>query len=326
MAGQVAEAQREAAAALSPGPVSEFKAGRIELSGAAWKVTVGASPIPAIWMEHIIPRHGAPCLLAMSTLPGGQSTAWVLGMTQQDAIPGNAGKVLVAAGGSATITVEVNGVSQTATIVGPYAPAVNDTAMLEQRAGVLYAVGKVGAIVPPAVGVGGGTNEIPPPPPPVETGTSEFRAQDSGTHTPQVGGWNSYYGANVYSGSGYVPPSTGHWFYNGATRGLADKTNIGEVRFYLGARQRAGNYNAAATVHFYRHNNDSRGGEPGRTHGPHDVVIPAGWGGGWVTLPQSFGVALKGGGGISIAGDPYVGFVSGAASSMSGTLSIDWSK
>ncbi len=323
MAGQVAEAQRETALALAPGPVAEFKAGRVELTGSTWRVTMGTSPVQAIWLEHVVPRENAPCLLALATLPGGQTTAWVLGMTQQDAMPGNSGKVLVATGGSATITVEVNGVSQTATIVGPYAPVVNDTTLLERRAGTLYAVGKVGATVPVQQSA---PPPQAPPPPPIQTGTSEFRSQDSGVHTPAVGGWNGYYGQNVYSGSGYVPPSTGHWFYHGATRGLADKTNLGEVRFYLGARQRAGNYNAAATVHFYRHDNDARAGEPNRTHGPHDISIPAGWGGGWVTLPQSFGVALKGGGGISIAGDPYVGFASGAASPLSGTLSIDWSK
>lgn len=325
MAGTVADAQREAAVALSPGPIAEFKAGRIERSGTTWRVTMGTSPVQAIWMEHVVPRENAPCLLGLNTLPGGQSTAWVLGMTQQDAMPGNAGIVTVATGGSATITVDVLGVTHTATIVGPYAPVVNDTCLLERRGGQLYAVGKIGAVAPFQE-----SNSAPPPqappPPPITTGTAEFRSQDSGTHTPAVGGWNGYYGQNVYSGSGYVPPSTGHWFYNGATRGLADKTNIGEVRFYLGARQRAGSYNSAATVHFYRHDNDSRGGEPGRTHGPFDISIPAGWGGGWVALHQSFGVALKGGGGISIAGDPYVGFASGAASPLSGTLSIDWSK
>lgn len=324
MAGTVADAQQEAARALSAGPVAEFKAGRVELSGAAWKVTIGTSPVQAIWMEHVIPRDGQPCLLALSTLPGGQTTAWVLGMTQEEAMPGSTGKVLVATGGSQTITVDVNGVSKTATIRGPYAPVVNDVAVLEMRGSILYAVGKLGAAVP-AAPINAGTAQVPPPPP-IVTGTSEFRSQDSGTYTAAVGGWNSYYGQNVYSGSGYVPPSTGHWFYNGATRGLADKTNIGTVRFYLGPRQRAGNYNQAATVHFYRHNNDSRSGSPAATVGPHDISIPAGWGGGWVTLPQSFGVALKGGGGISIAGDPYVGFVSGAASPLSGTLSIDWSK
>jgi hypothetical protein len=323
VAGTVAEAQQETARALAAGPIAEFKAGRIELTGATWRVTVGTSPVQAIWSEHVVPYNGAPCILGMSTPPGGQTTAWVLGVTQSAPLVGSTGKVLVATGGSQTITVEVNGVSQTATIVGAYAPVVNDTAYLEQRAGTLYAVGKLGAAIPiPPVPP---TTDQTPPPPPIQTGTSDFRAQDSGTYTAAVGGWNSYYGQNVYSGSGYVPPSTGHWFYNGATRGLADKTNIGQVRFYLGARQRAGNYNAAATVHFYRHNNDSRGGNPGLTAGPHDISIPAGWGGGWVTLPQSFGVALKGGGGISIAGDPYVGFTAGSAQPNSGYLEIDWS-
>lgn len=328
MAVTLADAQRELAAAPASAPITELKAGTLLLNPPpntpattrSWQVSVGTNIIQAIAAEHVTPVHNAPCVVGMVTHPTGQTTAWVLGVTQQSFTEGATGKVLTVPGGSATITVEVNGKSLTATIVTPYAPVTNDVCLLEQRGGVLYAVGKVGLPAAPP----------PPPPPPVappappQTGTSEFRTHDSGTWTAGYN-WNGHYGQNVYSGSGYVPPSSGHWFYGNATTALADK-NIGALRMYLGPRQRAGAYNSAATVHFYRHTSPGKAGEPARTHGPHDVSIPAGWGGGWIGLPASFGDALKGGGGISIVGDPYVGFASGAAAPDSGTLSADWSK
>lgn len=332
MAGNLADAQRELAAAPAVGPVTELKAGTLLLNPPpgplspnttqrSWQVSIGTNIISAIATEHVTPSHNAACVVGMVTHPDGQSTAWVLGVTQAALTQGATGKVLTVPAGEPAITVEVYGKTFSAAIVTPYAPAVNDTALLEQRGGVLYAVGKVGLPAPPP----------PPPPPPAappappQTGTSEFRSQDSGTWT-QGYNWNGYYGQNVYSGSGYVPPSSGHWFYANATQSLADKST-GATRLYLGARQRAGSYNSAVTVHFYRHTAASKGGsEPGRTHGPWDVSIPAGWGGGWIGLPASFGEALKGGGGISIVGDPYVGFASGAADPASGTLSVDWSK
>jgi hypothetical protein len=329
MAGNIADAQRDMAAAPTAQPLTELKAGTLLLNPPPsvtattrdWQVSVGTNVITAIATEHVTPYHNAPCVVGMVTQPGGQTIAWVLGVTQSGLTEGATGKVLTVPGGSATITVDVNGKTLSPYIVTPYAPAVNDVCLLEQRGGVLYALGKVG--------VAASTAAAPPPPAappePVQTGASEFRAQDSGTWTNGYN-WNSYFGQDCYSGSGYVPPSSGHWFYNNATTALADKTT-GAIRMYLGARKNAGAYNSPATVHFYRHTSGSKGSsQPATTHGPHDVVIPAGWGGGWIGLHESFATALKGGGGISIVGDPYVGFVSGAAAPASGTLSVDWSK
>lgn len=330
MASTVEDAQRELVAAPAATPITELKAGTLLLNpppseGATtrnWQVSVGTSIIQAIAAEHITPVHNAPCVVGMVTHPAGQTVAWVLGVTQQNFTEGATGKVITVPAGSPTITVEVNGKNLTAAIVTPYAPAVNDTCLLEQRGGVLYTVGKIGLPAPPPPSPT--TTTMTPPPPPPQTGTSEFRASDSGTWT-QGYNWNGYYGQNVYSGSGYVPPSSGHWFYSNTTTALADRT-ITALRMWLGPRQRAGAYNSAAMIHLYRHTSASKGGEPTRTHGPYDISIPAGWGGGWIPLPASFGDALKGGGGISIVGDPYVGFLSGSASPASGTLSADWSK
>jgi hypothetical protein len=288
-----------------------------------WVVMVGGIAQSAVWAANQPPYDGASCWVVYSTPAGGQSTAYVAGLVNTIPAAGPSGQVTIVPVGGTTCTVEVKGVAITATRLAHYTPAVGDEAALLWSADKVYAVGKVGTAA--AGGGPGSAIPTPPPPAPPATGTAKFSASDSGTWTSGYN-WNSYFGQNCYSGSGYVPPSSGSWFYSGATAGLADKTNITQVRFWLGARKAAGSYNSAATVHFYRHSHNNRGGtEPSRTHGPHDISIPAGWGGGFVTLPQSFGVALKGGGGISIAGDPYVGFTAGSAQPNSGYLEIDWS-
>jgi hypothetical protein len=287
-----------------------------------WTVQVGGVQQKAIWMTTEPPYDGANCWCVYSTPQGGQSIIYVAGLTANTPALGPSGQVTIVPGGGTTCTVEVRTVALTAIRLAHYTPAVGDEAALLFSGDKIYAVGKVGtATVAPLAS----PPTTPPPPPPPATGTAKFSASDSGTWTSGYN-WNSYFGQNCYSGSGYVPPSSGSWFYGGATRALADKTNVGGVRFWLGSRKAAGSYNSAATVHFYRHSADSRGGsEPSRTVGPYDVSIPAGWGGGFVTLPQSFAVALKGGGGISIAGDPYVGFTAGSQEPNSGYIEIDWS-
>ncbi|ASR83947.1 hypothetical protein SEA_SHROOMS_68 [Arthrobacter phage Shrooms] len=289
----------------------------------SWQVEVGGLRQKVVWMTATPPYDGASCWTVFATPQGGQATCYVAGITAASPALGASGQVTVVPAGGTTCTVEVRGVPLTATRLAHYVPAVGDEAALLWSADKVFAVGKIGAAAPIIPDGGGST--APPPPPPVIRGTAKFSASDSGTWTAGYN-WNAHYGQNCYSGSGYVPSSSGNWFYSGATRALSDKTNILAVRFYLGARRAAGAYNSPATVHIWRHSHDIRQGtEPTRTLGPTDVVIPAGWGGGFLTLPQSVGVALKGGGGISIAGDPYVGFTSGSAQPNSGYLEIDWS-
>jgi hypothetical protein len=128
----------------------------------------------------------------------------------------------------------------------------------------------------------------------------------------------------VYSGSGYVPPSEGTWFYNGATKSLASRTTINYVSFYLGPRRQAGLYNNVIATHFYVSSDNYKGGQPHLVNGPYSINIAPGWGGGWIGLPASFGTSLKSGGSITIAGDPYIGFTAGSASPSSGALKIGW--
>ncbi|WIC89092.1 hypothetical protein SEA_OTTAWA_46 [Arthrobacter phage Ottawa] len=294
----------------------------------AWEFHAGGQPMPVIFTANVIPYSGAPAVAIVRTPPKGLSTAWVVGVSIGSAYQGGVGKVLVVNGDGVTISAEIEGKTVTGVKrMAHYTPVVNDTCLIDWRGGNAYATGKIGSPPPPPPAPTAQPAPAAPPPPPAPiTGTSKFTAQASGTWTTGYN-WNSYFGTNVYSGSGYVPPSSGHWFYNGATRGLSDKGTITSVRFYLPARRQAGAYNATAAVKFYRHNHNSKGASvPGLTTGPHTVNVAPGWGGGYISLPASFGTALKAGGGISISGDPYVGFtgISGAANS--GHLVITWKK
>lgn len=302
---------------IRPGEVIRDTAG-------LWKFYAGGNPIPAIWCLSGVPHQGAPVLAIVRTPKTGLSTAWVIGSTADAPYQGGTGKVLVVNGDGLTCSVLVEEKAITCKRLVHYTPAVNDNCLLQWHGGSAYMVGRIGSTPPPAP---------PPPPPPtapppaptVTTGTSPFSAVASGTWTTGYN-WNSYFGTNVYSGSGYVPPSSGHWFYNGATKSLAGKT-ITDVKFYLPARRQAGNYNSTATVHFYRHSSNTKGSSvPSVTVGPYNVNVAAHWGGGYIDLPNSFGDALKAGGGITISGDPYVGFTGISGASNSGHLKIAWKK
>lgn len=306
---------RANAVTIKPGLLLRSEAGD-------WSFSSGGVTIKAIFGTSLLPISGAPCVAIVLTPPKGLSTAWVLDTTQASPNQGGIGKILVVNGDGVTASVEVEAKTITATRVTQYTPAVSDQCLVEWRGSSAYVIAKIGAAPPPP----SLPPTVAPPKPVITTGTFKAAAQDSGTWTNGYN-WNSYFGQNVYSGSGYVPLSSGSWFYSGATRGLADKGTITSVRFYLPARRQAGAYNSTATVHFYRHGSNTRGStEPSRTVGPYDVNVAAGWGGGYITLPTSFGDALKAGGGISIAGDPYVGFTGISGAGNSGHLIITWKK
>jgi hypothetical protein len=106
---------------------------------------------------------------------------------------------------------------------------------------------------------------------------------------------------------------------------LQGKT-ISRIRLRIPARLQAGDYNDPATIHVYAHTNGARpGSDVNRVTGPHDIVIPAGFQGGDIDLPLSFAGAIVPGGGISIAGDPYIRFASRLKDPTSGRLIFDWS-
>lgn len=286
-------------------------------------VTSGGQPVNAVWNQALVPYDGANCVLLLASQGNNVGTYFVAFITDSVPNPGITAKVTAFTAGQPTCTVKIGNTSYTAQRAASYTPTVGDVAIVFFAAGTAYAVAPLSVYTPPLTTLPAATQ---PPPGKSGSGNSLITCQDSGTWTDTYN-WNSYFGQNTYSGSGYVPRSTGSWFYNGGTLGLADKTTINAIRFFLGPRRNGGAYNSAATVHFYTHNAVSRGaGEPTRIDGPFDVSIPAGWGGDWVALPGSFAATLKAGGGISIAGDPYVGFTGVGENGNAGALSIDWSK
>jgi hypothetical protein len=310
-------------AGITGGASVQLRPGQICYDAAAqsFYVMSGGTRVTAIWNQGIVPYDGANCVLLLAT-ESGSSIYFVAFITDAGPTPGPAGTVTAFTAGTSTCTVQVGAATYTAQRVASYTPAVGDTALLTFAGGNIYATCALSVYTPPPVAI---VTTAAPPAVKI-TGTSNIPCQDSATWTDGYN-WNSYFGQNTYSGSGYVPRSTAAWFYNGGTNGLADKTNIGAIRFYLAARRNSGAYNSTATVHFYAHNAQSRGaGEPARVAGPYDLNVAAGWGGGWVTLPQSFAAALQAGGGVSLAGDPYVGFTGVGENGNAGALSIDWSK
>lgn len=292
-----------------------------------WSVAVGGNTLPVIWADSVNPIDGMQCIVAIVTPAGGQSYAVML--CGVSGIPNQGERGAVVTVSTLTCTVNINGQTVTAQRCASYTPTVGDTALLLWRGGIPYAITAItlsAPAAPPATYVPPIVKPAPPPPPPPPpvTGTNNYSCTSSGTWTSGYN-WNSYFGSMVYSGSGYVPPSRGTWFYGGATKSLALRHTITRVQFYLGARRPAGSYNNVVQAHFYYSTDNGKGGEPNITGSAYNLNIAPGWGGGWITLPTSFGTSLKNGGSITIAGDPYIGFQAGSAQPSSGALKISWS-
>jgi hypothetical protein len=313
----LSETATSAAVTLRPGTfVKEWSSNR-------WLVFSGGVPVEATWNPDLIPEDGGKCLLLLAS-EDNKSQYFVICRLGPSSSPGPTARVSAFTGGQPTLTIEADdGTSYTAIRASGYTPVVNDRAILTYGRGNIYAVGAQAVYTPPYVPPA----EVPivAPPPPPARGTSNIPCQDSATWTYSYGKWNDYYKQNVYTGSGYAPSCSGSWWYNGGTWGLGDKPNITRIQFWLPPRRAAGGH-ATANLPIYAHDQAYRGSaEPARVAGPHNVAVPYGWGGGWIDLPLSFAGPLKGGGGISIAGDPYQGYTGVAEHGNSGALSVDWS-
>jgi hypothetical protein len=147
-----------------------------------------------------------------------------------------------------------------------------------------------------------------------------------------VYGWNTTYGPNVYQGNaatwGGPASNSGSWFYGNAASQLLGAT-ITRVAFRLPKRTSGGATSSTVTAHFYLHQSSQKpGGDVARVSGPHNIGIAPGYkGGDWVDLPLAWGPTLVAGGGVSISGDPYMGFVGkSAADPESGLLQLTWER
>ncbi len=310
------------AEALIPPELGRWYPGVMVSVNGVLSVNVNGSTIPARYADPLVLSGGDPVLVTIiAGAATGQAEAFVICRTTASPRPGT-GTVKTVPPSSPTITVTgSDNVDYTASFASTYTPVVNDLVELAWGATTPFVISKIG-VVPALLSV----SPVAPAPGPSPSGSSSYAATDSATYW-SGGGWDSWAGGggNVYTGT-YGSTVDGAWFYAGSPSELSGRT-ITRVQFWLAARRAAGSYNSQATVNFYSHTNVNRpAGDVSVAAGPFAVNVPAGWGGGSIDLPTSFGAALQSGGGISISGDPYVGFNGRLADPSSGLLALDWSR
>lgn len=290
-------------------------------------VTVGGKDQPASWPSGVYAAPGEALFIAQLVKPDAPTQNVVLARAGQDGP--REGTVTTVPGGSDTVTVTAAGTDYTATFLASYTPTVGDRVRLLWQGRDVTVVGKVG-ITPAAGGVAGTTA---PPPPPASSGRFNATADDSATYW-SGGGWDSIAGGRgaLYQGTVYGTSYAvaGSWFYGHKMAELAGAT-INKLWIRIPRRLTVGSYNAAIDIQLWAHTAPSRpGGDVTRVAGPFTVSIPPGWNPGpdegWVELPVSFAPVAIAGGGISISGGSYMGFVGKNTDQASGQLRTEWSR
>lgn len=282
-------------------------------------IVLGGVPQFAYWNDHVYAAPGESLSVAREVDPSGAARNTVIGRIGRP--PPTEGTVVFTDGSKALISVGAEEVY--AAYNADLALSGGDTVRLLWQGRVPTVIVKLTDYVAPAV-LSPGTTA---PPPASASGKLPVFATDSATFSPGLD-WNNWAGGkqNVYQGAYNGSILYGSWFYNGATRQLAGAT-VGKPSFRVPKRRSVGNYNAGGTLHVYVHNSDTRpGGDVSRIAGPYDIAIPAHFQGGFKELPAEAAELLKNGGGISIAGSPYMGFVGKAEDPASGQLIIPWSR
>lgn len=293
-------------------------------SGESWYAQVRGKLLTCRWLDPIQPVQGGPIVVALSKDLYGQSTAIVLGGYTNQPRP-STGAILAIGVLEIVISGEDGVTYTTSRYLGPIGDyAVADNVYITWDAATPTILGLVNEITV--------TPDAPPPPPPPAptTGRTDLIATASDTFWAP-GGWGSWAtsqngGQTVYSGSQSGQTVTGAWFYGAPKPELQGKT-VTHITFRLPARlPGTGAYNDPVTIYLYAHNAGGRpGGDVTRVEGPHAVTVPAGFGGGDIDLPPYFGPAIAAGGGISIAGGPYIGFASRLSNAENGKITMDWS-
>lgn len=307
-----------------PGDGLRLEFGTAYWDGEEWFVrTTAGNLIKARWLDPIQPMQDGPVVYAVTKDDYGLSAAFVLGGYTERPRPstGTVTEVLAAGPSPRIVFTGQDGISYTSErFIGSY--NLGDIVLLDWAAGQPSIIGTVPSVtvIPPAA--------LPVSEAAVMPGTTTLETTASDTYWAP-GGWGSWaaQGEKVYTGTQGGQTVIGAWFYGAARPELAGKT-INRVRFYLPARLLGvGAYNDPVTVHIYAHTSGARpSGDVARVAGPHDVTIPPGFAGVFVDLdPAVFGPHLAAGGGISIAGNPYVGFISRLENPEAGKIIIDWS-
>ena len=291
--------------------------------GARWWANVEGNLIDALWLDPIQPMQDGPIVVDITNNGTGQSSALVLGGYTDQPRP-STGTVLAVGVSEIVFGVEDGQTYTTDRVIGAVSGyALQDPVYLDWAAGLPTILGK-----PTTITI---TPEAPPPvapaPAPVR-GVAKANAVKTNTWWAP-GGWGSYAqsqygGEQLYSGTWSGLTVTGSWFYGNSPLASLGSREVTAVRFWLPARQNVGNP-ATATVHLYAHTSRTQpGSDVSRTVGPHDVTVSLNRQPGWITLPLSFAAVLKAGGGISIAGDPYVAFNGRLRDPLSGRIEMDW--
>lgn len=283
--------------------------------GAGFAVNVDGALPPVAWPAGYIPSVGDAVQVLMV-----DGSAVVLGPSITTGSRPLTGTVQGAASSGTVPVTTVAGVLQ-CRYVGT-APSIGSLVRLDWQSTSPWIWPSTAAVIPaPTPDPGAPT---PPAPPPVQTtGTLTVTALDSGSW--QVGGTWAWAGTDVYQWRyGSNRENRGAWFYGHGAAQLAGATITG-ARIRLGARMPIGSSSAAQTLHLYRHTDASRpGGDVSRAAGPYDVLLAPGAPAQWVDIPAAWGQDLITGGGIAVAGSPYVGIAGVGSDPASGQLQLDW--
>lgn len=290
-------------------------------------VNVNGNTLPARYADPVVVAVGDAVVVDMLSGETGGAEAVVTGRLTASPRPGRA-VVKTVPVGSPTVTVTgTDGIDYLADFVASYTPATGNEVILAWNANSPTITGRVGATaaLPPP----------PPPPPPIvppppkpQTGRGDYRCVDAGTYW-SGGGWgsvNSARSGQVLQGIVYGTANQvqGSFFYGGSPKELAGRTPT-RIRIQMAARMAIGNHNDPVTIVFQCHTSERRPGGAVTLAGPtHTVVIPAGWTGGLIDLPPDFSPWLFSGGGVSIIGTDYAGFLSRTDDPSTGQLFIDW--
>jgi hypothetical protein len=303
--------------------------------GLKWWVNIRGNLLDARWLDPIQPLQGGNIVVDITKDGLGQSSALVIGGYTDQPRP-STGTVLLVGVSEIVFTGDDGGSYRTDRFVNPYVAGTPDPMVDPPR--LTYAPGDPvyltwDAARPTIIGIIAAIAmpdqvAVPPAPPTQTSGQTPLVATASDTWG--VGGWGRWAtsqggGEDVYSGTLGAYTLTGSWFYGAPKPELAGKSAT-RIRFKVPARLPAvGDYNSAVTIHLYAHTSQSRPGtDVTRVVGPVDVNVAAGSSGGFIDLPGSFFSTLAAGGGISIAGNPYVGFNSRLDDPESGKILIDW--
>lgn len=305
--------------AAFPGGSTKRVYGTAYWDGDEWLVNLGGNIIPARWSNQIQPLQGMALAVDLAKDRFGQASALVVcGYTDQPRP--STGSVLTVGVTEIVFTGEDGTTYTTDRYIGTY--TVGDPVLLDWSAGKPTILGKIPGVTSTAL-------QSPPEAAPAApaTGTTTLVAIKSNTWG--VGGWGRWAtsingGEDVYTGTWGGQTVTGAWFY-GAKKPILTGKTITRARIRLPQRLNVG-ASGDATVHLYAHTSSNQpGGDVNRTQGPFNVTLRQGHPPNWATLPSSFHSVLASGGGISIAGDPYMGFAGRLDDPQSGKITLDWS-